>query len=175
MRVSVLKPSERKLAHGAAVLLLAGMAAGCSSQVSRFGGGVDDVFTASTSNQRQILRHENQPFPGDQVAAAPVDGTYTGSTSRNAVKPVDLSSQKVARTELAPVAAAPIAEQPKPKIKPVEVAAAPKLDSTVTGTVKQPPQMALAEPAGWSRAGCGGPGRSAAGPTPSRPCRGRRR
>ena len=54
MQVSVLKRSGLKLSQGAAVLLLAGISAGCSSQVARF-GGVDDFMTASTSNQRENL------------------------------------------------------------------------------------------------------------------------
>ena len=55
MQVSVLKRNGLKLSQGAAVLFLAGMAAGCSSQVARF-GGVDDFMTASTPNQREIIR-----------------------------------------------------------------------------------------------------------------------
>lgn len=165
MRFSVLGTNERNLARGAALIVLAGMAAGCSSQVARFGGGVDDIFTASTPNQRQIIRQDNQPYPGDQIAAAP-----SGSVNRSAVQPVDLSAQPVARNSLPPVdsrpapaaqpvvASAPV-EQPKPKVKP-----APVLDTTTTGTVKplappkaeskSEPQVASAEePAGWSRAG----------------------
>jgi murein DD-endopeptidase MepM/ murein hydrolase activator NlpD len=141
MQVSVLKRSGLKLSQGAAVLLLAGMAAGCSSQVARF-GGVDDIMTASTPNQREIIRPSaqtsgGQPYPGgtQQVAAAPVDGAYSGSVSRGA---------------LAPVATAP-AQQP------VQMAAAPApqpVDDFTTGAAR--PQPAIAEETsvkGWSSAG----------------------
>ena len=92
MQVSVLRRNGRSLSQGAAVLLLAATAAGCSSQVARFGGGdgVDGIFTASTPNQRQIIsRDEQQPYPAEtQVAAAPVDGSHSGSVSRGALAPV---------------------------------------------------------------------------------------
>ena len=58
MQVSVLKRSGLKLSQGAAVFFLAGMAAGCSSQVARF-GGVDDfmvhVAVADSSGLRQFV------------------------------------------------------------------------------------------------------------------------
>ncbi|MEP9389113.1 peptidoglycan DD-metalloendopeptidase family protein [Mesorhizobium sp. KR9-304] len=141
MQVSVLKRSGLKLSQGAAVFLLAGMAAGCSSQVARF-GGVDDFMTASTPNQREIIRPSGdtsgaQTYPGDtqQVAAAPANGAYSGSVSRGA---------------LAPVSTAPAAQ-------PVRTASAPAMqpaDTTTTGTVKPEPAMAeQGDIKGWSRAG----------------------
>src|SRR5690554_4381725 len=93
MQVSVLKRNGLRLSRGAAVLLLAGISAGCSSQVARF-GGVDDFMTASTPNQREIIRPSGetsgaQAYPGDtQVAAAQTDGAYSGSVSRGALAPV---------------------------------------------------------------------------------------
>lgn len=125
--------------RGAALLLLAGFAAGCSGGVSRF-GGVDDVFTtASTSNQRQIIS-QNQPYPVD-ISAAPVESVRTAEVSRSAL-PSPVSSQ----TQSAPTPA------------PTSVsAAAPSVDRTVTGTAAKPApaQMASLEndPEGWSRAG----------------------
>jgi murein DD-endopeptidase MepM/ murein hydrolase activator NlpD len=138
MQVSVLKRSGMKLSQGAAVFLLAGMAAGCSSQVARF-GGVDDFMTASTPNQREIIRPSGatggaQAYPGDtqQVAAAPVDGSNSGSVTRGA---------------LAPVSTAPAAQ-------PIRTASAPPVDDTMTGTVKPEPAMAeQGDIKGWSRAG----------------------
>lgn len=55
----------------ASVALLAGLAAGCSSDVSRFS---EPFFAGSTSNQKSIIAR-NEP--------APVDQTYTGSINRN--------------------------------------------------------------------------------------------
>jgi murein DD-endopeptidase MepM/ murein hydrolase activator NlpD len=131
-----------KLSQGAAVLLLAGISAGCSSQVARF-GGVDDFMTASTPNQREIIRPSAQtgggvqPYPGDtqQVAAAPAGGTYTGSVTRGALEPVSTA----------------------PAAQPVQTASAPPMapvDTTTTGTVNpQPPFAEQGDIKGWSRAG----------------------
>ena len=103
MQVSVLKRNGLKLRQGAAVLFLAGMAAGCSSQVARF-GGVDDFMTASTPNQREIIRPAEQTYPGDTqpVAAAQSNGAYTGSVSRSALAPVSTAPWRAARRPAGP-------------------------------------------------------------------------
>ena len=162
MRFSVLRESGRNLARGCAVLMVAGAAAGCSSQVARFSDGVDMTSTASTDNQRAIIQKRqpaSQPYPGDTVAAAPVDGSYSRSVSRSSIEPIKVQS-------LPPVAQAPAAPAAKP-IQTAAIPARPKLDSTATGTVRptiekpfrqaQPeaPRMASddGEPKGWSRAG----------------------
>ena len=147
MRFSVLKVDERSLLRGAAVIVIGGMVAGCSSGAARFTDGVDGIFTASTANQRSIIKNESQPFPGD-VAAKPVAaaGEYTGSVSREAVKPVDLTASAVTRGSL-------------PTAQPAAAASAKvpaALDRTTTATV-QPAQAVAARPvaeesAGWSRA-----------------------
>ena len=132
---------------------MAGMAAGCSSQMARFGGGgVDDIFTASTPNQRQIINQDSQPFPADTpVAAAPVDGSYTGSVSRGALAPVSSAPMAVQAPTLAQASPQPVRMAAAPALAPV---AGSRLDAAPTGTV-QPPVMATAEadPQGWSRAG----------------------
>jgi murein DD-endopeptidase MepM/ murein hydrolase activator NlpD len=157
MRFSVFGSSRRTLARSAAILLIAGASAGCSQQVSRFGGGIDDIFTASTPNQRQIIK-QDQPFPGDaQVAAAPVAPVQSGSVTRGSLTPV--TAQPLPAPTAAPVAAAPA-----PTAKPIRTAAAPaptiQLDQTPTGTVaKAEPKTSSVmaslegEPEGWSRAG----------------------
>ncbi|RUV37823.1 peptidoglycan DD-metalloendopeptidase family protein [Mesorhizobium sp. M7A.F.Ca.MR.148.00.0.0] len=129
MQLSVLKTSGRNLARGCAILMVAGAAAGCSSQVSRF-NGVDDVFTSSTNNQRTIINKQDavqQPYPGD-VAAAPIDGSHTQSVSRSSLDPVST------RPLPPPVAQAP---EVAPVSKPVRtaLAPAPHVDRTTTGTV----------------------------------------
>ncbi|MFK0690417.1 peptidoglycan DD-metalloendopeptidase family protein [Mesorhizobium sp. IMUNJ 23033] len=135
MQFSVLKANGRNLARGCAVLMIAGAAAGCSSQVARF-NGVDDVFTSSTNNQRAIIDKQDaaQPYPGDVAASpAPVDGSHTQSVSRSSLEPVSVQ-------QLPPVS------QPAPALspaaKPVRTASAPVLappathvDRTTTGTV----------------------------------------
>jgi murein DD-endopeptidase MepM/ murein hydrolase activator NlpD len=149
MLVSVLRSNKRKLWRGAALLLVTGMAAGCSSQSARF-GGVDDIFTGSTANQRQIINDGGQAYPGDAapVAAAPVDAVSTGSVSRGSLAPVSAQPTMAAATP-APVAPAPAVSAPRPQAAPTLASAA----STPARPAE--PQMAseAADPAGWSRAG----------------------
>lgn len=130
MQFSVLKANGRNLARGCAVLMVAGAAAGCSSQVSRF-NGVDDVFTSSTNNQRAIIDKQNaaQPYPGD-VAAAPIDGSHTQSVSRSSLEPVTVQQlPPVAQSQ--PVAANPVRTASAPVLAPP----ARHLDKTATGTI----------------------------------------
>jgi murein DD-endopeptidase MepM/ murein hydrolase activator NlpD len=154
MRVSVLKMNERALARGAALLLISGLAAGCSSQMARF-NGVDDVFTASTPNQQQIIKHDAQPYPGESVAAAPAA----------------VSNGPIARNDLPPVSSQPIVAEAQPA---ASVAETRNLDVAPTGTIAQPKELAKpakvakpepapaarpiqataeTDPEGWSRAG----------------------
>jgi murein DD-endopeptidase MepM/ murein hydrolase activator NlpD len=161
MRFSVLRESGRNLARGCAVLMVAGAAAGCSSQVSRFSDGIDMTSTASTDNQRAIIQKQPvaQPYPGDPVTAAPVDGSYTQSVSRSSIEPIKVQSlPPVAQSTSAPVAN---------PVRTASLPARPNLDNTATGTVKtttekpfkqaapEAPRMASedGEPKGWSRAG----------------------
>ncbi|HHZ10120.1 MAG TPA: peptidoglycan DD-metalloendopeptidase family protein [Rhizobiales bacterium] len=146
MRFSVLRVDERSLLRSVAVIVIGGIVAGCSSGASRFTDGVDGIFTASTANQRSIIRNEAQPYPGDAARPKPATGDYTGSVSRDAVKPVDLTTSAVTRSSLPdaqPKAAAPVA--------------AVRLDSTTTATVQPAPSLAAQpeaeETVGWSRAG----------------------
>ncbi|TPK81681.1 peptidoglycan DD-metalloendopeptidase family protein [Mesorhizobium sp. B2-4-17] len=135
MQLNVLKANSRNLARGCAVLMIAGAAAGCSSQASRF-NSVDDVFTSSTNNQRAIINKQDavQPYPGD-VSAAPLDGSHTQSVARSSLEPV--SSRP-----LPPPVSAEAAPALAPAANPVRVASAPALarpaphvDRTTTGTV----------------------------------------
>jgi len=157
MRFSILRASGRNLARGCAVLMVAGAVSGCSSQVARFSDGLDATATASTPNQRAIINKQpvDQPYPGDTVAAAPVDGSYSRSVSRSSLEPVQVQA-------LPPVAQS----QPAPAVVQPVRTAAPKIDRTVTGTVApahtlkpvaQPEMPKVAaedgEPKGWSRAG----------------------
>nr|WP_318761803.1 M23 family metallopeptidase [Aminobacter niigataensis] len=133
MRFSILKANKRSMARSGAVLLVAGMAAGCSSGVSRFGGGgVDDIFTASTPNQRSIISQQRQPYPGE-TQAAPLAASNSGSVSRGSLEPV--SSQ--------PLPAPAVAQAPAMAPAPVRTAQAPALapavDRTTTSTVAQAP------------------------------------
>ena len=140
MQVSVLRRNGRSLSQGAAVLLVAGMAAGCSSQVARFGGGgVDGIFTASTPNQRQIIPQGDQPYPAEtQVAAAPVDGSHSSSVTRGALAPV---------VDRAGFFANPSAPHPLP---PCSRSTTPR---PAPCTSSRPWPSEEGDPKGWSRAG----------------------
>jgi murein DD-endopeptidase MepM/ murein hydrolase activator NlpD len=134
MQFNVLKANGRNLARGCAVLVIAGAAAGCSSQSMRF-NGVDDVFTSSTNNQRAIINKQgvDQPYPGDTVAPAPVDGSHTQSVSRSSLEPV--TAQQLpppSRSAAAPVK--PMRTASAPALTPA-LAPAPHVDRTTTGTV----------------------------------------
>jgi murein DD-endopeptidase MepM/ murein hydrolase activator NlpD len=80
MRHRVLGTIERRLALSAAVLLIGGLASGCSSDTARFS---DSLFTGSTYRSDTVVRPPaNQPFPGDTMASnRAVDPMPTGTVS----------------------------------------------------------------------------------------------
>jgi murein DD-endopeptidase MepM/ murein hydrolase activator NlpD len=116
MRFSVLKINGRVLARTAAIALVGGVAAGCSSSAMRFSDGVDGIFTASTDNQRNIIRSGSQPYPSD-IQAAPA-----GSVSRGNLAPAQAVASPVAAKPLPPVqqqvVTAPAAPRPMPSTQP---------------------------------------------------------
>jgi len=129
MQVSVLRRNGLKLSQGAAIVLLAGMTAGCSSQVARF-GSVDDFMTASTPNQREIIR----PSAGTSGAQ-----TYPDEAQQTAVAVGGTYSEPVTRGTLAPVSEAPAASAPAPQ--PVRTASAPPNSSSGEPKPGDPPQQ----------------------------------
>lgn len=115
--------------RGAALLLLGGLASGCSSGVSRFVDKADSFVTGSTANQRAIIHPPaNQPYPGD--AAPVVDQAYTGSVNRSAVTPVNLQKAAVTRAALPPVAGAAVAPA---GAAPLAASRLPTVDSIKSG------------------------------------------
>lgn len=128
-----IRQSRRVLARSAAILMVGGLAAGCSSGVARFS---DDIFTGSTANQRSIIQADNQPFPGD-VAATTQPNNYPAAASSASPAPVTRSS-------LPPVASAststPVASA-APLPAPTQVASAPRIEAA-PAAVPQP----VAEP-----------------------------
>ena len=156
MRLRISRDSQRKLARGAALVVIGGLAAGCSSSASRF-GGIDSVFTAST-NQRQIIPPGDQPFPAeDGASAAPMTASapvQSGTVGRSALAPVagtQVASAEPVRSASAPAATASLDPQP------AAPALAPAVDRTTTGTVQTPsvaqPAPAVEDAKGWSSAG----------------------
>lgn len=115
--------------------MIAGAAAGCSSQASRF-NSVDDVFTSSTNNQRAIINKQDavQPYPGD-VSAAPLDGSHTQSVTRSSLEPVSSRPLPPPASAQAAPALAPAANPVRVASAPALVRPAPHVDSTTTGTV----------------------------------------
>ncbi|MEM8812211.1 MAG: peptidoglycan DD-metalloendopeptidase family protein [Pseudomonadota bacterium] len=85
----------------ASMAILSGLAAGCSTDVSRFSDG---VFAGSTPNQQAILR------PNDGAAAPSSEPSYTGSVSRRSgshipsVNDVPLRHQTESTPALPPLA-----------------------------------------------------------------------
>lgn len=136
-----------------ALLIVGGLAAGCSSGMSRF--STDDFVTNSTtSNQQQIINNASSQAPA------------VNETSQR----VDMSS-KVGRSSLPPVASASavgIARQetvatvePAKRTATDSVAAARKVDpltraeerDAAQAKAKTATRMASADPAGWSSTG----------------------
>jgi LysM repeat protein len=135
MRFRFLGDSERNLVRSAAVVMLGGLAAGCSSNAIRL-DGIDAVFTGSaTKNQQEVIRPVGQPFPADKAPG--LDAAPTGSVNRTALEPVN-SARNPATAALDPVGRKPLAPT----------------TGVDTGTVAPNTAMPTAdEPAGWSRAG----------------------
>ncbi|WP_202329486.1 peptidoglycan DD-metalloendopeptidase family protein [Mesorhizobium sp. L-8-3] len=149
MRFSILKVNRRFLARGAAILVVGGLATGCSSSAMRFSDGVDGIFTASTDNQRSIIKPQSQPYPGDAQSAA-VHGNPAGSVAQAAPTPVDVAAGSVSRGDLAPPSGAGAAKPTQPA--PTLTAAVTPPDRSAIEAAK--PQVAAEEEvAGWSRAG----------------------
>ena len=155
MRIKVLGIAGRDFARMTAILAAGSFLAGCSSGAMRFD---EEIFTASTANQRAILGDAiDQPFPGD-VGPRParVDQTYTASVNRSAVETAELPTGSVQRQTLpAPV------RQPMPA-RPVETTSAAPVAAKPVAAPAAPRQLATAIPApvgaeaegeGWSRAG----------------------
>ncbi len=146
--------------RGAAVILMGGVAAGCSSDVSRFKSS--DFADARSTNRAVAMAPASQPYPGD---VGGVDTTYTGSISRQgssprpnglvggavsqplpaptntpvraATRPVDLTNQTASNVQRQ---ALPAPSQPQPaRVAAAPVPAQPQLDRTSTGSVTRQP------------------------------------
>ncbi|MFC3726068.1 peptidoglycan DD-metalloendopeptidase family protein [Neoaquamicrobium sediminum] len=150
MRIGVSGTYRRTLARGAAVLLIGGTAAGCSSDVSRF---QDSILTGSARQQQ--IAPVNQPYPGDtaqldQTTTASIAPARRGSGILNrfgrAPRPdgdVRSGAAQVAATPMhstwqqqQPTYAAPAAPAPQPVVQRAS------LDTTATGSTAPAPQPA---------------------------------
>lgn len=78
MSLLVLDHASRRLARNVALVLIAGLGAGCSSDVLRF---QDGFYTGSVSPRPTTMsRSAAQPYPGS------VDGGYTGSVTSSGIQ-----------------------------------------------------------------------------------------
>lgn len=158
MRLAVSADHRRLLLRGAAVALVGGLAAGCSSNVSRF---EQSLFTGSSRIDAQAAPAA-QPYPGD---VSGVDRTYTASISQpgspeamrqraglNPTPSADVG-QTYGNQGYGVASAQPVQQYPAPSQPGVyqtasvqsgsalaPVARAP-LDNTMTGTVQQAAPM----------------------------------
>ena len=176
MQRSILMRNRRLLGRGAAVLLLAGVSAGCSSDLMRFNPGLTTSATATQpvydqQIQTAAVSQELQAYPGDPTRQGDLDLTTTasinrqpatlrGSGVRHPVPSANVGSATAAPRQPFPQQSAPAA-QPFPAA-PAQATAqvtrqpitAPQnlqanVDHTVTGSVQQP----AAAREGWTSAG----------------------
>ncbi|HMF66950.1 MAG TPA: peptidoglycan DD-metalloendopeptidase family protein [Phyllobacterium sp.] len=115
MRLSTLDKASRRLAMNAAILSIAGIAAGCSSGVQRFTNA--DFSSGYSDNQRSVMQASNttpQPY------TPPVDSTQTASVNR---------SGGIQRSSLPPVGAASTSALPPVSSQPTRPALAPVASS----------------------------------------------
>lgn len=162
---------EHALARGAAVALVGGLVAGCSSDISRF--RASDFADGRSSGQTVAMAPASQPYPGDGgYQSGGIDRTYTGSINRHAVRPDAVVGGMPPQQQLPapgtyrtaqpvplapPVSSSPIQRQaisaPVQQVArnemPPAAAARPRLDQTSTGSVtRQPAQQAPSQDAG---------------------------
>ena len=162
MRNCVLSEKSRLLLRGVAVIVLAGFATGCSSDLSRF---TYKDFTTGSVNQSQIIRKapKAQPFPDEMPVQQDVGSADFGADTGFEPAPANSVMRKALApaAAAAPLKAAPLAAAAKPvrltparqTVTPVELAAveeelpaepvkkalkkkAAPVDETVTGTVE---------------------------------------
>ncbi|WP_367714488.1 peptidoglycan DD-metalloendopeptidase family protein [Nitratireductor sp. GISD-1A_MAKvit] len=176
----IVRNFDRALLRGAAVLLIGGVAAGCSSDLSRFKSS--DFADTRSTNRSVAMAPASQPYPGD--VGGGVDNTYTGSITRQrggprpaglvgggaqqplpapvnnaaraATRPVDLTTRNVASgtVQRQPIAA------PLQPAQVASVSAQPQLDRTPTGSIvrqpvekRAPTRTGSSADSGWSDVG----------------------
>lgn len=158
MQSTILTRNRRRLAQGAAILLFAGMSAGCSSDLMRFDHGLSSNNNsyqqpAYAQQQPAAVYQEQQAYPGDYASAQPeyLDQTTTASINRAPAQRQGLFRSAVRADRRGPVpsvdiganAAAPRLPYPQ-QPAPVRSASAQQLPAPVTPGVSRQP---LAAPA----------------------------
>ena len=172
MQSTILTRNRRRLAHGAAILLFAGMSAGCSSDLMRFDHGLSSNNSAQqpvyAQQQPAPVYQDPQAYPGDYASAQPdyLDQTTTASVNRTSpvvrsdrrgpVPSVNVGSAALAPRQpfpqqSAPVRSAGVQQLPAPVTpgvarQPLAAPAPDNLDRTVTGSIQSQPVKAPAAP-----------------------------
>lgn len=90
MRKTVLHHTSERLLRHSAVILLAGLVAGCSGDMTRF---TDGLTTGSTNNQRSVMQSQNQSSQQNNVAdnypvMPAAQRVASGNVQRNELPPV---------------------------------------------------------------------------------------
>ncbi|MEX0953801.1 MAG: peptidoglycan DD-metalloendopeptidase family protein [Rhizobiaceae bacterium] len=133
------------LARGAAILLVTGLSAGCSSDLMRFNPGLTTNSTANQQMQAQAapVYQEPQAYPGD------LDETTTASINRGAVQRPGLLRNLVRRDRAAPVPSANVgaANAAPPQPFPQQQAAAQPFPTQPRQPTSQVARQPLAAPA----------------------------
>ncbi|MHC1548899.1 peptidoglycan DD-metalloendopeptidase family protein [Phyllobacterium sp. K27] len=135
MRLSTLDKASRRLAVNAAILTVAGIAAGCSSGVSRFSSA--DFSSGYSDNQRTVMQTQNNG------SVTPVDSTYTASVNSAP------ASGGVQRGSLPPVGSQSASSLPPVSSQPSRPALAP----VANNTPMRQEQVAMAAPMRTAPAG----------------------
>jgi len=152
MRVRILGRFQRNLALGAAVILIGGVTAGCSSDTSRF----TDGLTTGSTGRPVVSPPANQPFPGD---VGPSVRSPSASLGAGVSRPPYRVSN-VQQSNLGPVSSGSLPPVSSHQVEPAPVHRSARLDQTVTGATHRVERRAGDVPAPsrgatshWSRAG----------------------
>lgn len=161
MRVDVLKRDRLRNARSVAVLVLAGLVAGCSSDVARFDDGFYTGAVPRQPTPRMAMAQPAQAYPGNldqtatgSIARAPtgVYGNNPGAGTQyggNVGSPVTRTAP-VERSMLAPPAGAPA---PQPAYQPAPVAQAPAPMPAAPAAATQQASSRPAGKPGWQNTG----------------------
>lgn len=94
MRFPILQHTSERLLRNAAIVLIAGLGAGCSADTMRF---TDGLYTGSTSSQRVVQQSSNNVYASAPVSAAPP--VASGTVQRNSLPPVSSAPVAAAATQ----------------------------------------------------------------------------
>ncbi|HVW57437.1 MAG TPA: LysM peptidoglycan-binding domain-containing M23 family metallopeptidase [Rhizobiaceae bacterium] len=148
MRVRILGRLQRNLALGAAVIIIGGFTAGCSSDTARFADGL----TTGSTGRPVVSPPANQPFPGDVGSSVRSPSTSLGG----GVSQPSYRVSNVQQSNLGPVSSGSLPPVSSQDVGPAPVHRSARLDQTVTGATYRAENVPTPSRSGashWSRAG----------------------